>query len=426
MDFGFSVYDGQNDGYLGSAPTYPDNGRTDIGDGDYVTVNRDALIEHAPSVLTLYTWGEDHDEDFSVTGLLEIDDVTYGSPGPAPGRSHGEDDDGEWASAQETYDLPTSPMGGSLPHVVFTMDSDNGGVKFTVYGRIVTTIMPGVGFGFRRVAPRPRGMAVARDIGLAAVLVTSPSRVELITRGPDDGVYRKTIDRAVRGKSKSDWQNLGVKTAGPITAWSGEGGGLHIFVPGPDSTVLHRSWDTVDGAASSSEWQDLGGNIVGQITVIASAHGDIHLFGLDADGAVDHYIFQIRPGKQARTYWGKLGGKFHGPVTAVASQEDSIDIFAVRPSGGVYRKSWDGKEWKPAQHDWEDLGGEFSGSLIALPERAGRIDVFAFVPGGMVHRKIWDGHHWEPSQTDWENIGTVVSLTKSMQGEKPEVRPNRP
>jgi hypothetical protein len=410
MVFLMSVYDGHESNRLSDILAYPDRGYADIGDGDYVAVNREAMIENAPATLTLYTFGMD-DDAWGVAALLDINSIRY-TPNSAPGREQGEDEMAVWASAQETYDLPTNSIAGPLPHVDFAMESENGGVSFAVSGKIITTVTPGLGFGFRRVALRPR-MAVARALGLAAAVVTGPGRVDMFVRGPDNDVYRKTIDRPVRGTSRSEWQRLGVTTAGPITALSVEDGGLYLFVPGPDGTVLCRSWDTGDGTPSSSPWHDLGGYIVGQITALASAHDYIHLFALDASGEGNHCVVHCRDGEPPRTVWENLGGKFSAPVAAISSQEGRIDIFALG-HGGVYHKSWYGGSWTPAQYEWEDLGGEFNGSLVAIPEADGRFYVFAFVADGTVYRKVWDGGRWEPSQLDWEKVGTVASLSEEM------------
>jgi len=412
MGFHFTAYDGQDNSFLANAPNYPDQDLADIGDGDYVPVNRDVFVQNAPAALTLECFGYDEDDDiFSGLGTTGL-----APPGPgdiAPnGPSHGNDDVTTWATAQETYDLPTSDVVATPPPLDFSMRSDDGGVSFTVYGKITATNVLGVAFAIRRAELGQR-MAVARDIGQAATVVTGPERLDLFTRGPNGAVYRKTIDRSVRRTTRSDWQNLGGMTAGPITALSVEEGGLHVFIPGPDGTVLYKCWDTGDGAPAPAAWHDLGGKIVGQITAIAATTGDIHLFALGASGEASHAILH-GGAKKPRANWEKLGGKFSGPVAAVASPEGRIDIFAVRHGGGVYHKSWDGKSWTPAQLEWEELGGDFSGSLVAVPAEDGRFEVFAFVPGNTVYRKAWDGRQWEPSQGEWENIGAPAALLKAM------------
>jgi hypothetical protein len=142
LSFSFAVYDGVSRLYLRPDPGpninymyYPVIGhagiRADIGDGDHVKLNLPAIvIENAPPTLTLFVECTDDEELWTGMGSKG-----FSPPKIAPGKGFGDYDYGQYADAQEDFDISFEVHGG--PFIMsFRMKSPPAGVWFEVIGRI--------------------------------------------------------------------------------------------------------------------------------------------------------------------------------------------------------------------------------------------------------------------------------------------------
>ena len=415
LKFSFGVYDGGSRLYLGPRPYmyYPDQGRADIGDGDWVVVNRPSIvIDPAPDTLTLYVECTDDDTELW-TGLS-----TRGLAPPnfAPGKGYGDYDNGEWADAQEDFDISFEVHGGTFT-LPFEMESPQGGVWFRVFGRIeilkVTVAMS------RRTPPQflAARTAFATEAGkITAVASAADSgRLDMFTLGPDGAIYHKPLISGVRERSRNDWENIGHGISGSVTALSLDDGNLHVLGLNQEGNVLHKYWNGEKWVPSLNEWKNIGGKFGGQITAVSTEKGRIDLFAIGSDAQVYHKTLNGKSKSRSRGDWENIGGKIKesiGSITALYSDKEYLHIFALGLNGNVIYKWLNGEDWKPSQNKWQDMGGEFSGSIVAVPSENGRLQVFVFASGRSVYSRTWDGTSGKPLQDKWDNIGTIESLER--------------
>lgn len=321
LKFTFGVFDGVTRQYLGPSRgtkdhpippmQYPAEGWADLGDGDFVELHRGpVIIDNAPTTLTLWVNCEDYDGPVDPTTW-----GTLGGPGSfpeefAPGKGSGDYDAGEWAAAQEDFNISFGFHGG-LYTMKFDMTSPQGGVWFTVSGRIEIS---NVTFAMSRsTSPKslPSPNAFVEGAGkIAAVASGADSgRLDMFTLGPDGAVYHKPLISGMREKSRSDWQNIGHGVSGSVTALSLDNGRLHVLGLNQEGNVLHKYWNGEKWAPSPDEWKNIGGKFGGQITAVSTEKGCLDLFAIDSDAQVYHKTLNGKSTSRSRSDWENIGGK---------------------------------------------------------------------------------------------------------------------
>ena len=177
MRFYFTAYDGQDKSFLANAPIYPDQDFADIGDGDYVPVNRDVFIQNAPAALTLECFGYDEDDDlFSASRHHRPrprlpGDIAANGP-PTERRRH------DMGDCPGTYDLPTSTMTATPPPLTSRCDPTTAASRSRCMARSSRRTV-GVGFAMRRAELGQRWPSPATS-ARAATVVTGPERLDLL------------------------------------------------------------------------------------------------------------------------------------------------------------------------------------------------------------------------------------------------------
>jgi uncharacterized protein YvpB len=225
----------------------------------------------------------------------------------------------------------------------------------------------------------------------AAVVSSSPNRLDTFIRGADNALWRKSWN----GSGWSGWQSLGGLLSSEPTAVASAGGRIDVFIRGADFALWHRVFD----GTTWGGWRSLGDRLVSGPAVASSAPGRLDLFAVGADLSL-LYKFSSDSGS-SWSAWSSLGGQLTSNPAAVSWAAGRIDVFGRGSDAALWHKSYDSGAWQ----GWQPLGGGLTSGPGVSSWGPNRLDVFVVGTDRAVWHRWWDGVSWK----GWQPLGGILT-----------------
>lgn len=208
------------------------------------------------------------------------------------------------------------------------------------------------------------------------------SRIDVVTRGADNGIGHKHLD----GTTWSDWLSLGGDTrySPAIASWGT--GRLDVFYTGTDNNLHHRYWSN---NVWSPSWTNKGGNLTSAPAAVSWGPDRIDVV---ARGSDQHTIWHIWWDGSAWSGWESLGGDATSDPAICSWGVGRLDVLYKASDNSLHHRYYTGGAWSPS---WTSKGGNLSSAPAAVSWGPNRIDVFA---RGSDQHTIWH-IYWNGS--DW-------------------------
>lgn len=182
-------------------------------------------------------------------------------------------------------------------------------------------------------------------------------RVDVLVRGMDNGVWRKSL---VNGAWAPGYTQLGGLTYFAPAAVA-NGGTLEVFMRGTDDAIYRKG---------GRGWEFHNGQITNTPVALASGNGVVNVFGRDVYGQ----LWRLHNTNGAYT-WEILGGSLPADSmpAVVSTGPGRITVFIRSTDSTIHRRDLVNGVWS----QWKRLGGKFTSDPAAVVTYNNRIFVFA-------------------------------------------------
>jgi hypothetical protein len=228
-----------------------------------------------------------------------------------------------------------------------------------------------------------------------------PRRIDLVSRGADQGIVHKSWTPAGWSPSFTGWESIGGASTAAPAAVSWGAGRLDVFVRGTDGAVYHKALVDSTWYPSQLDWNTLGGSIIGSPAVVSWSSDRIDIFVQGLDASYYHKAWDGSQWLPSETGWEPMGGNFIGPPNTSSNMEGKLVVFGEGFDGQYYEKFWNGSSWYPSTLGWASLGGRFISTPVSVSWGPTGSDLFGIADDGSLRHLPSNG----TSFTSWENLG---------------------
>jgi hypothetical protein len=211
-----------------------------------------------------------------------------------------------------------------------------------------------------------------------------PGEVYVFARAADGSILERHADP----NGWTDWVSLGGSaTSGPAAI--NYGGNILVFVRGPDGGIYQKTLDASNQWTSG--WAALGGFAASApgATWRRGSSNVIDLVVKGGDNALWHRAFV--PG-QGWTQPATIGGNLTSAPAVNSQSAELLNIWARGTDGAVYQRSWNGSAWV----DWFSVGGGIEGAPASVSRAENVIDIYVRGANRATYQMYWTPSGYSP------------------------------